>query len=161
MNTQNKQAEQIKCYKCKDYFDNVTIFTKNQEEDYKKEKWFCSECFIKECCDRTKAQAEKEYKKQEAKDNEMWAKEITAQVNFKEKEAKAQVYSEAGKAINDAILRTKTQTLADVIKIIDSLGEIRHKDHNELISIKVGEDFSTNSIEMLKKELKAKLQEIK
>ena len=49
---QDNLKKEIKCYKCKKYFNSVIIFTENQEEDYKQEKWFCANCFNKECFDK-------------------------------------------------------------------------------------------------------------
>jgi len=60
----NKQAlrkeHQIKCFGCKRYFDNVTIFSETYTQDYDNEKWFCVECFNKECYNKGHTQAIKE-----------------------------------------------------------------------------------------------------
>lgn len=58
-----KKEHKIKCFKCKKYFDNVIIFKDNEANDYQKGKWFCADCFNKECFDKGKQAQKQEFEK--------------------------------------------------------------------------------------------------
>ena len=55
----------IKCYKCKKYFNSVIIFKENQDKDYQGEKWYCANCFNKECYNKGYQEAEQGFLKDE------------------------------------------------------------------------------------------------